>query len=389
MTKPPDSDFGVVVYGSVSGSDGKPVESLYINFISPDKDRTKNRNTSCDKGGYAVHGLQPGGWQVQLRGTGIKTTTQQVEILAQETQRLDLVAQRAYVLRVKMLTPEGEPTHDAMTKAKMYHSRRLVAVATRARPEAHFSMRVEVRVVDADTRQPIAKARVGLSDAQSGGGGLPTGDDGTVVLKDQAPGIVELDVWAKDYAQHHRVLRLDPGKHHFEVLLSRPIKIEGRVVDSAGEPQTATIYWTNLDHRTFPQEMRNRRTARAKADGKFELHSTGRGRYLVFAKIRGKAAAIAEIDTSRVGDKPLELVTMPVTRIEIDARSMPRSKVLTFTIRNDKGTPVWARYFYRPASYSAELPAGRYAYEVHDGLETRDRGDLEVKIGGKPKITVR
>ena len=127
----------------------------------------------------------------------------------------------------------------------------------------------------------------------------------------------------------------------------------------------------------------------AKADGKFELWNTGPGRYLVRAIVRSKSAGQAEIDTARLGDKPFEIVLEPIVPVAIDATAMAKNRCPLITIRDANNLPVYTRYLRTPAVYTAELPAGRYTYELHDDLKLADSGAVIVKASGKPRIVVR
>jgi Carboxypeptidase regulatory-like domain len=471
--RPPSPSFGVVVYGTVTAKDGSPVEDARISFLSPDNDRDKNRYTSFQKGGYTAHGLTPGEWKVSLRGEGLKTTTRVVTVLPQESQRLDLVAERSFTVLVKINTPSGKPLPDVMEKAKIYRPvDRLVAVATTSAPSGNLPMTfsrslpdfgigrwrgtrgmarlrgpsklpvdvvgelefdvpppvfvsvvmrhvvlatkhvlpgqkevtfeisledvrktfttVRVQVVDAETMAPIAKAHVGLSDQQTGSGGVPTDENGCVVLKDRAPGLFQLGISAKDHARYSQNIRLAPGEHDLGTIgLSRPIKVRGRVVDRAGKTHAARVQWTLLDRRTFPQPLRRNRSTSAKSDGKFEIWNCAPGRYLVQALVRGESAGNKEIDTTRLGDKPFDIVVDPVVKVAIDSTMMSKTRIPLVTIRDANNLPVYSRYIRGQFNYPAELPVGNYTYEVHDDLQLADSGALVVAAGGKPRIVVR
>lgn len=99
--------------------------------------------------------------------------------------------------------PAGKPVHVALILRQTLVAQQPVAPGQQ---ELTFTLpveallgklaRVRLRIVD-PSGAPVGKAMVSCNDAQTGGGGKPTGDDGRVVLERLVPGRLDLEIWAK------------------------------------------------------------------------------------------------------------------------------------------------------------------------------------------------
>lgn len=243
---------------------------------------------------------------------------------------------------------------------------------------------LRLQVVDAGSGAPIPNAHVGLSDAQSGGGGRPTDAEGRIALEKEPVGLLELDVTAQGYERYHRLLRLDPGEQDLgQIRLSPSRKLRILVVDTQGAPvPAAQIQWQNLDRRDFPQPSLHRRSTSTDAEGLAELSGIGDGKYLVQAFLRaGEAKAMRAFHTAEVGNDAVRLELRPTFRIPVGiTMPTPRTGLHCLTIYDLERIPVWAIWLRGYAAH-VDLPAGSYTWELHDGLELLDQGKLVVGPG--------
>jgi hypothetical protein len=211
--------------------------------------------------------------------------------------------------------------------------------------ESHSTIRLQV--MDARTGLPIPKARVGISDSQSGGGGRPTDEQGRIELENERVGILELDIFAKGFERYHQLLRLDPGEHDLGVIRVHPAKeVSIAVVGADGKPGAGVaIQWQCLDRRSFPQPLRNRRSGRTEADGKSTLQGLGEGTYLVQAFERGKSYGHAVVNTMQQTEEPVRITLADVLQVNVAAMTeLPRTSIHCLTIYDAERSPVWARW---------------------------------------------
>ena len=470
----PDEALGVIVFGTVRSESGEPLDQSSVNFTPKDPKMApagrSGLHVSTNKGGYAIHGLRPGKWKTLVRGRGYNDTAGEVKIEATATQRVDLVAKKAYIVAVKLRTPKGETLAEAVKAAQIpgLHRVEINAIATRAplselpmtdlryharfglgkwssrsfrrdpgmpddpdvlgliemteAPPAYISLvqrhhvlasrilepgakeiefsvalakilgntsNVRIRVIDKRTRQPIVKAYAAISDRQSGGGGQPTGADGSILLKQQASGLMEISIRAKGYESYFVKLRLATGDVDLgTVELGPPIKTKIFVVNAAGAPQRASLSWSNLDRRTFPQPLISNRSATTDSKGFGELWGVGEGRFLVQARVRGKSLATRVIDTTKLGDEPIRMELVPTWPVAIDSTGMSEQRSLTLVVRDAEDRIVFARYLRAQYRFNVRLSSGRYTYRVFDGTEQKQVGKFEVSSAGGAELRV-
>ncbi len=463
-----DSDLGVVVYGTVRDDEDKPIHSAWIGIQSKTPGEP-GINLLAKNGGYTTHGIKPGSWIATIRGEGLKRTQETIDIPSEPVFRWDFVVPRAYIVIVRVKTPEGIPIMKALDAARI-HSVALNAVATLGKiqsvpmtqlryhrlfgigkwadlrytmrregldddpeilgllelsspPPAYVSLMlkhnilaqkqilpgqkevsfeismdavlaktatVRLRVVDRVTRQPIADARVGISDRQRIGGGHPTAEDGTIVLTHQPTGILDMRISAKGRESYHRMLRLEAGDVDLGTIeLGPPIKIRGIVLSPAGKPQAASVTWTNLAHQTFPQPLFENRSMNVDVKGLFTLGGLGLGRYLIQARTRDHSLATVIVDTDKLSDRPVRLVLKPTLPVAVDNMKMPSLRNRTMLIRDSQRRIVYGQRLTRPYRGTIHLPAGSYSFEVFEGRKQLQTGSIGVKSGSVPTILIQ
>jgi len=463
-----DSNLGVVVYGTVRDDEGKPVDRAWIHLESETPEEPAV-DLQAKSGGYATHGMKPGSWTATLQGEGLKKTEDRIDIPAESVFRRDFVVPRAYVVIVRVKTPEGEPFMKVLSAGKHY-GMALNAVATQRKiqsvpmtslryhrvfgigkwadlrytmrregleddpeilgllelsspPPAYVSLmlkhnilaqkqivpgqkevsfeisvndvlaktaRVRLRIIDRTTHQPIAQARVSISDLQSGGGGLPTGEDGRVVLEHQATGLMQMEISAPGRETYHRRLRLEAGDVDLGTIeLGPPIKIRGIVLGPTGKPHPASITWTNLEHRDFPQPLYENQSTNADNKGNFALVGLGLGRYLIQGRTRDHSLATIIVDTGKLSDRPVRLLLKPTLPVTVDNSRMPALRARVIVIRDSQRRIVYGQNLRRPYRGTIRLPAGTYSFEIYEGRKQLQAGSIDVKPGSIPTILIR
>jgi hypothetical protein len=223
-----------------------------------------------------------------------------------------------------------------------------------------------LRVVDADTGEPITDARVSLSSSNGGGPGSKLDETGRAVVENLAPGLLHCQINAKNHEQYDSAVRIEAGQHLDlgEIRLGPATPLTGMVLDEGGKPANATITWTELKWRTMPTKFVSNRIARVEADGTFSLWGTGRGPIAVQARSPEGLLAVGVFDNPSAVGVELRLGTpgeCTVTRPDDLTRSF------TLTFYDARKRPVAANtYEPRQRTSTVKLPAGDYTFDVHD-----------------------
>lgn len=234
-----DAGAGTVLYGRVGNEAGEAITDGVVWFSRPGDSKqlasvSLNQRDAC----FAIAGLMPGEVEFRTRATGYQEKSGTIQIPA-GTPRLrhDIVLVPAWMLAVKILTPEGKPLHVALREmAKERPALRFVeaaAVVTATRPEGDFPP-------------------TGLREITHGlgrwRGSTGFGMRGETKQPPDVAGVVEIDgkqpLWVSAVLRH-RVLAsvaVEPGQA--EVTLTVSVDqvlhdlgtIRGRIVDDGGAP---------------------------------------------------------------------------------------------------------------------------------------------------------
>lgn len=250
---------------------------------------------------------------------------------------------------------------------------------------------VRVRLVDGTTGKPIAGVGINVSTAQGGGAGGKTDDDGRATIEHVPPGIGTLESWQR--SQEHeglqRYIRVEPGAtlDLGDVTLTAAEKVAGVVVDADGKPVNgASVQWTELDCRTFPQSLVDNRSSVADAEGKFQL-GVGRHRYVVIASGRNGVdvtTGFATVDATHGAPTPVTITLGKPTNVKLNAGfDMTVGRMVT-VLASDRSPVAVATLGteYRPPSMS--LLPGNYTIEIHDLQTCRLVRSLQLQVGSEP-----
>jgi hypothetical protein len=104
---------GVLLTGTVRGSDGKPADVS----LSAKLDKSLVSASATADGSYALVGLRPGEWTVTLRGTGFVEATATVAITDDAVQHRDFTVDPSFPVRVLIVTADGQDGTFALRKA--------------------------------------------------------------------------------------------------------------------------------------------------------------------------------------------------------------------------------------------------------------------------------
>ncbi|MCA8968685.1 MAG: carboxypeptidase regulatory-like domain-containing protein [Planctomycetes bacterium] len=286
----------------------------------------------------------------------------------------------------------SEPIHVGVLLRQQVLARKLLApdateiefiVATDALGAVYASARL--RIVSIETGMPIEGARVSFSDRQSGGMGKPTDADGFVTIDRIVPGILELEVRAKDREYYHSNIRVEPGSKIDvgTIRLGAPRKIEGRVVDQQGKPVSgAKFTWIQRGRYAGIVPWDRGASAGSKSDGTFALWGCGPGQYFVRA-MTDDLACETTIDTTSgdVSDVVLEMA--PVSKVSY-VSDVPNGKLyLVRLLRSGTVMNSWLlRPYTKPLDRKLDLVPGRYEVQVYEGKHLVRTIPLDARTSG-------
>ena len=127
--------LGVLVFGSITGSDGSLVKDGYLYFEHSGGEILYGDFGAA--GSYSVLGLWSGAWTFRAICDGYFPSEQSLDVPAGEARvRRDLVLEPSITARVKFQTPEGEELEAALGRNASMNDLYPVCVATVERPPA-------------------------------------------------------------------------------------------------------------------------------------------------------------------------------------------------------------------------------------------------------------
>ncbi len=139
----PESSEGTLVYGSLRADDGEPVTKGWVTFVDAGA-RAKSIRPD-EKGLWARTGVAAGNYVLKVQSEGFEPLEQEFVVGAAGPQRLDLVLNRAVLVSIHFVTPDGKPLLPALGSASKEAavssfgiSGGLTAIATREPPPARL-----------------------------------------------------------------------------------------------------------------------------------------------------------------------------------------------------------------------------------------------------------
>lgn len=244
--------------------------------------------------------------------------------------------------------------------------------------------KVRFRVVD-EAGQPLAKVMVELETAQGGGGRQSTAADGTATLKDVVPGLLQLGLRSKDRENvtNHVFVGAGADLDLGDLVLRPSRNVHGVVKDATGQPQAASVQWTDLGLWRAPQPMIDRRNSSADGDGNFQLYGLGPKRYSVRARTDDGRVGFAIVDAASLGTAPFPIVVAATTAVQFQA---PADDLRTYRIiaRDRDGAPLAVCTIEpRWRQGALNLPPGQYRLDIYSDERTLLRSQ-DLVVGTTP-----
>ncbi len=435
-----DDPVGVLLTGSVRWRDGGPVLEPMVRVRRGGLGPSASTSAGC----YAVAEVSPGTWTVTVRALGAVWVEETIEITDTAEQRRDFVLDRAYPVRVFCTAPDGKDLAKALAEEGVDFAN-FYAIGQRdpfpdrfaptrfgnvraddagwdeagvlflaSPPPAHAALmlqhvviqqqRIEagqkevrfvvdpadwkaklgtvtLRVVDADSRAPLADAFVSLDPRF--GRAEPCDAEGRVTLTNARPGFLVLGVYAEGHEYGLSTLRIEPGRtlDLGDVALGGVVELSGRVEDQNGEPpEAATISWTELKWRMMPTAFGTYRTARVEADGTFRLN-VGAGKIALQARTREDDVAFVVIDYPPTSPVVLRLVRAAKLHV---VRNADPTRTFTITFFDSQRQPVESHTIGSDEpQWTVTMPPATFAYEVNDEADRLVQSG-SVTLGARP-----
>ncbi|HEX9792956.1 MAG TPA: hypothetical protein VGC54_03150 [Planctomycetota bacterium] len=239
---------------------------------------------------------------------------------------------------------------------------------------------LRLRVVDAETGEPIPGALASLSDSQSSVGGSPCDAEGRIRFRAVRPGLLELELSAPAHERRRVFLTFAPGedKDLGEVRLAAAMEVHGRVVDALGAGvEGATVAIGDVEDWQPGENYDLRSSVRSGADGSFRFPGLGRRRYLFW--LLADSARVPRLVDTRGGD-PGEIVLRQVqgTNTELVA-SWADSGDRIVSIRTADGLPVQSAPLGSGRTWRLALAPGSYA--VRTGTPDGGFAEWPLEVG--------
>ena len=154
---------------------------------------------------------------------------------------------------------------------------------------------VHVRVVDAETHQPIAGTAADLSDSQSFRPPQPAGPEGDFTWERQRPGLLELRVSAPGYEEWNREVSVPPGGRADlgTVEITPATTMSGIAMDAEGKAVEVQLRLRSDDLSGFGMGALRSSSG---ADGRFEFRALGRRQYLLMVADQERAGFPVPVD---------------------------------------------------------------------------------------------
>jgi hypothetical protein len=277
--------------------------------------------------------------------------------------------------------PAGEPVHVALvlrstilaTMPATPGQEELTFVLS---PEAFVSRlaTVRLRVVDA-TGAPVTTARVGMSDAQSSGSGGSVDAEGRITLANLTPGILDLDITAKDLCGPPVMIEVRSGADLDlgDVQLVPPARVEFELA-AKGNNDSLRVIW--LDPPGRPGWQAN--DMYFTGDG-FRSLSLYPGRY--GAHYRTKAgSAVLEFDTRALPAQPIRLAVQQGAALAV--RNRPGGGLARLRLCSVRGALLMDAPLHEAWESTLQVPHGDYIAEITDAAGRVVRREIHVAAGG-------
>lgn len=242
---------------------------------------------------------------------------------------------------------------------------------------------VKLRVVSADTEQPIEGVTASLSDSQSGGGSDKPDAAGNFTWERQRPGQLELEVSAPEHETLHAVVSVKPGgtTDMGTLELTGKATLRGRVVDGSGAPVALSLR-ALIDEPIGGRGMGARSSFKSNAAGEFESYGLGRHRYHLSIASNDWAAIALPVDLSNGDVNDLVMQVVPGTKVRLVPRWGDDQHFDVRVTRDDGALASDARAWDSDWTWFKRLVPGRYEVALLD--EGRLVKQFPLLVGDSP-----
>jgi hypothetical protein len=244
---------------------------------------------------------------------------------------------------------------------------------------------LRLRLVDAESGQPITRGSVSVSSGSVGRYGPLRSEE--VTLGNLKPGPNLLTV-STDHETLSRALHLKRGEtlDLGTLRLAKARVVQGRVVDETGRGVAARVRAVPLESELLvgPTHRYERDTG---PDGSFEAKSLGARAYLLLARTEDGRAGRLRIEASRDDARDVRVVLGASGRVTLTGAPPPMAAWIG-SIADERGHVVFRETLYRGYATTCVLPHGRYVLRVHEGTAllkqvpfTLDRPAMQLEVG--------
>jgi RNA polymerase sigma factor (sigma-70 family) len=259
--------------------------------------------------------------------------------------------------------------------------------------EVHFVLSIEelaassatirMRVVDAESRTPIAGATAALWGGTSLDGGERADANGDVVIARREPGNFDLRVQAAGHEKYRVHILADSGipTELGEIALDKAIPLVAKVVDVLGAPLSESFNLGVFDSATRTLTMDRQVVHRATGDGQLGLDGLGRHVYVLRSTNHDAVNAQGESEGTlvsgnvvldlRSGTPPANFVVtlVPATRMMLTVKGQTANG-LRFLVTDEHGIDLVSSTFYGNGPRPLLLPQGKYRVALLDAEKT-------------------
>jgi hypothetical protein len=226
---------------------------------------------------------------------------------------------------------------------------------------------VKLRVVSADTKQPVPGMTAALSDSQTSGGGDKPDAAGNFLWEQQRPGRLELEVRAADHETLYAVVSVQPGATTDlgTLELTSLVAVRGRVVDAAGNPVALNLR-ALIDDPIGGRGMGERSSFKSNAEGAYESYGLGRHRYHVSISSDQWAALPVPVDLSNGDVEGLVITVVPGMPVRLIPRWESGQRYGVRVTSEEGSIASDARAWDTEWTWFKRLPPGRYEVALID-----------------------
>jgi hypothetical protein len=254
---------------------------------------------------------------------------------------------------------------------------------------------LEMTVLDAETRAPLADAVANFHMSAGLGQAKKADADGRIVLRGRAPGRYDFFIRSAGHASERMWIELPAGaKVHHTIALASGARIQGRVLDQEGQPFAAEI---ELGSAPVPGELPTTASEafhvrrRTRGDGTFELEELPPGRWLLqFHDARDDKGLYSHMSANVVVDTSSGPVTDLVVRAIPTGRLVatwmgPDREGIELRFLDEAGLVRAQRSFWSGGPNLIALPQGPWRMLILDGNKAIV-DEREISVSSEPLV---